>query len=270
MKVFDAHAHIYPAKIAEKAVESIGAFYTLHMSGSGTPEKLLEKGSAAGVTDYIVHSVATTPGHVTSINNFILGECEKHGEFHGFGTMHVDFEDKISECERVFAAGLKGMKLHPDIQRFALDDERMMPFYDYLRAVGKPVCFHCGDYRYDYSHPRRLKRLLHELPGLKVLAAHFGGWSVWDLAVEFLEDEDCYMDTSSSFAMLGPRRSKELVRHYGAGRLLWGTDFPMWDASEEMERLKALGLDDEEMQLILHKNAEKLLGLMPDGKEGIS
>ena len=42
--IADAHAHIFPGKIAEKAVGAIGAFYSIPMQHPGSPEALLESG----------------------------------------------------------------------------------------------------------------------------------------------------------------------------------------------------------------------------------
>ncbi len=259
MKIIDFHTHIYPEKIAEKAVESVGEFYGIGMDGKGTAKDLLKEGKESGVTDYVVHSVALTASRVEAINDYIASECKTHKEFHGFGTMHADFENKIEEIERARKMGLLGVKIHPDTQLFNMDDKRMFEFYDYLRQKDIPLLIHCGDYRYDYSHPRRLKKLLREFPGLTVIGAHFGGWSMCDLAYEFLADENCYVDTSSSFWMLGMKRAKELIRLYGAERVVFGSDFPMWSVSEELERFKSMELTDEENSLILYKNAEKIL-----------
>lgn len=261
MKIIDFHTHIYPEKIAARAVTSVGEFYNIDMTESGTAESLLEKGSACGVNGYVVHSVAVTASRVQSINDYIKLECDKHKEFYGFGTMHANFEDKIGEVERMVSMGLRGVKIHPDTQMFDMDDERMFELYDYLQQNKLPLLIHCGDYRYDYSHPKRLKRLMKEFPSLVAVGAHFGGWSVYDLAYEYLKDTNCYLDTSSSFMMLGTRRAKELIRLYGAERMLFGTDFPMWDTKSELENFFSMKLDDEENELILHKNAEKILGI---------
>ena len=48
IKVIDAHCHIYPEKIAAKAVEGIGNFYGLSMSENGTASDLLTRGGNAG------------------------------------------------------------------------------------------------------------------------------------------------------------------------------------------------------------------------------
>lgn len=260
MRIFDCHAHIYPERIAEKAVKGISSFYNIPMGGNGTSSALTQNGSAAGITDYIVHSVATTATSVEKINDFIHSEVLARKEFHGFGTIHQDYENKLSEAERIISMGLHGIKIHPDTQMFNMDDERMFELYDFMQ--GKlALLIHCGDYRYDYSHPRRLKRILREFPKLTVMGAHFGGWSVPDLALEYLENENCYLDTSSSIMYIGNRRAKELIRLYGSERIIFGSDFPMWKPSEELERLKSFNLSDAEYENIFCNNAKRILGI---------
>jgi predicted TIM-barrel fold metal-dependent hydrolase len=137
-----------------------------------------------------------------------------------------------------------------------------MEFYEMI-AGRWPLMLHCGDYRYDFSHPRRIKRILRSFPKLVVNAAHFGGWSIYDLAVEYLEDENCYLDVSSAAGWLGPRRTTELIRHYGAERILFGSDFPMWDPAEEVQRFWQNDLSETEQSLILWENAERYLAGRP-------
>lgn len=77
-KIVNAHCHIYPEKIADKAVRGIREFYDLDMSLNGKVDGLLEDGAKVGVTHYLVHSVATTPKQVKSINEFIAESVNKH------------------------------------------------------------------------------------------------------------------------------------------------------------------------------------------------
>ena len=69
--IIDSHAHIYPDKLARKAARSIGDFYDIDMDLDGTVDMLLKVGDEAGVDKFLVHSVATTPHQVRSINSFI-------------------------------------------------------------------------------------------------------------------------------------------------------------------------------------------------------
>ena len=80
MEIIDAHAHIYPDKIAEKASRAVGDFYGIPMEYVGTVEGLLNEGKKAGVSRFLVHSVATTPHQVHSINTFINEQKTIHPE----------------------------------------------------------------------------------------------------------------------------------------------------------------------------------------------
>jgi predicted TIM-barrel fold metal-dependent hydrolase len=258
--VVDFHTHIYPEKIAAKAVASIGEFYNVSMSMDGTVDTLLERGRRGGIGHFVVFSAAAIPGQVQAINNYIASVCGEHPEFTGYGTLHRDMENPQEEIERLIKLGLKGIKFHPDMQRFNIDDDRMMEIYAVLEGR-LPVIFHSGDYRYSYSHPSRLANVLDNFPKLCVIAAHFGGWSVFDIAYDYFYKRRCYFDVSSSLAFIGSRRAVELIRSYGTERFLFGSDYPMWDPSVCLDEFKSLDLTDMEREQILWKNAHTILGL---------
>lgn len=265
MEIIDFHAHIYPEKIAVNAIKGIRDFYSIKIDRSGTAEDLIKNGEENGVSRFLVQSVATVPHQVKSINRFIADECERHKNFIGFGTLHPDLENPQEDIEEILSLGLHGVKLHPDTQHFNIDDPKMFPIYDMLQGR-LPVLMHCGDYRYTYSHPKRMKRVLENFPKLTVVAAHFGGWSLWDLALEYLLDMNCYVDTSSSIMFLGQKRAKELIRLYGSDRVVFGTDYPMWTAKDSIEEIMSLGLRDDELEKIFSGNAKRIIG----GADGAS
>ena len=261
MPVVDVHVHIYPEKISERATQSIGRFYSIEMDAEdGKVARLQQSIAGSPITHCVVCSVAVKPQTVESINDFIAQEIAAHDNFIGLMAMHQDYADPEAEILRAKALGLCGIKLHPDTQEVNMDDERLMRVYEIAEREGLPLIIHCGDYRYDYSHPRRLKRILHEFPNLVVDGAHFGGWSLQDYALEFLEDERCFVDMSSSMHFLGPRRTRELVYAYGVDRVLFGSDFPMWEPADELATFTALGFTDAELEKLCWHNAERFLG----------
>ena len=261
MRVADVHVHIYPDKIAAKASQSVGDFYHVPMAENvGSVGRLMERIDATDIERCVVHSVAVRPGTVSSINDFIARTCQENPQLVGFMTLHQDTPDMEAEIERACAMGLKGIKLHPDTQGVNMDDERLMAAYAVAERRGLPMILHCGDYRYDFSHPRRLRRILHEFPNLVVNAAHFGGWSIYDLALEFLEHERCFLDVSSSMRYLGPRRTRELVEAYGYDRVMFGSDFPMWTPGDELDVFRSLGLGEAALERMCWHNAERFLG----------
>lgn len=264
--IIDAHAHIFPDKIAEKAVAGIGNFYnTLTMKLDGTAEGLLKSGGSAGVGKFLVHSVATVTEQVKSINDFISGCVKKYPDkFIGFAAMHPDFDDISSELDRAVSLGLVGIKLHPDFQRFNTDSVRAMKLYEEAAKRKLPVLIHMGDIRTDFSKPKRLVNVLERFPELDIIAAHFGGWSEWNSAADILGGRGyghLWTDCSSSLYAISPEHAKRLIDVYGADRVLFGTDYPMWTAEEELERFNKIPLTEREREMILHENAEKLLKL---------
>jgi len=259
--IIDSHCHIYPEKIAARAVAGTDNFYSENSVGAGTVADLIARGDAAGVDHFVVQSVATTPKQVRSINTFIAQEVAANPRLTGLGTLHPDSEDIAGDVEHLLSLGLRGVKLHPDIQQFKLDDYRCLKIYD--QCDGRlPLLVHTGDYRYDFSNPNRLMPILEIYPNLTIIGAHMGGWSIWDAASRQLAGiPNLYVDCSSSFHYLTPDTAREIIRRYGADHVLWGTDYPMWSPEDELQYFFALGLSDDEMRQILSENAKKLFGI---------
>ncbi len=259
--IIDAHCHIYPEKIAAKATESTDRFYDVHSAFDGSLKQLLDSGERAGVSKFLVQSVATTPHQVESINAFIAREVATHSDkLIGLGAMHPDSEDIQADVDRVLELGLRGIKMHPDIQGFALDDDRCMPFYERCAEKGLPVLIHTGDYRYDFSNPDRLLHVLKAFPKLTVIGAHFAGWSVWDEALEKLAAFDnLFVDSSSTLGfMKDEKKMKLLLEGWGEDKILFASDYPMWSAADEIRILESMQFSDSFYEKLFHLNAEKL------------
>lgn len=263
-KIINAHCHIYPEKIADKAVEGIRKFYDLDMSLNGKVSDLIKDGSKVGVTHYLIHSVATTPKQVKSINEFIAETVNAHSDlFTGFGTLHQDSDDIQGDFDYLIELGLKGVKLHPDFQQFPMDSQRAFKIGKVVSEGQVPMLVHCGDFRYNYSNPDQLKPFLEKFPDITFIGAHFAGWSIWKEATEKLAGiPNLYVDLSSSLYDLSPQAALDLIHAYGSDKVLWGTDYPMWDSVSEMEYFNKLDLTKKEKSQILYDNAAKILGLI--------
>ncbi|MBO4338558.1 MAG: amidohydrolase [Clostridia bacterium] len=262
--VIDAHCHVYPDKIAEKAARATDGFYDVHGFGDGTVSMLMREGKKAGIDRFIVQSVATTPKQVSSINRFIASEVEKSGGvLTGLGTLHPDSDDMERDVEEILSLGLHGVKLHPDIQGFKIDDYRCLKIYELCEKHHLPILMHTGDSRYDNSNPNRLMPILEIYTDLIIIGAHFGGWSIWEEASKLLHGiPNLYVDCSSSFAWLPDDGVvKEIFARYGTDRVLFGTDYPMWSPKTEIDRFLSLGFSDEDKRKILSENAMKVFNI---------
>lgn len=261
--IIDTHAHIFPDAIAEKAARSISNFYGIPMAADGRLSTLLRIEKAAGVDRVLICSAATTAGQTAHINDYTAQTVAQHpGFLYGMGAMHQDTLDKGSEVERIRSLGLKGVKIHPDIQGVAMNDRRFDELYEALSQLDMPLLCHTGDSRYHNSNPPEFLDVLNRFPRLKVIGAHLGCWSNWAQGVDLLKGRDqVWVDCSSSLYALSPDQARHIIRDYGADRVLFGSDYPMWDAGEERKRLDALGLTPDEMDQILGLNAQALLGI---------
>lgn len=263
IEVIDAHCHIYPEKIAARAVEGTDKFYGTKACHSGTAAGVLSVLEKGRIDRALVHSVATTPKQVQSINAFIAREVEQFPHrFFGFGTLHPSSSDQKGDLEHLLELGLRGVKLHPDIQAFPMDSAEALEICRLCAERNVPLLIHTGDHRFDFSNPNRLLPVLKEFPNLTVIGAHLGGWSVWEEACDKMASmPNLFVDCSSTFPFYPPEKAKELILRWGTDRVLFGSDYPMWDPEKELDTLLSLDLGEEALRQILSGNAKKLFSL---------
>ena len=234
----------------------------MHLDGS--LKTLTEENNKAGIVCSVIFSTATAIKQVSSIHSFIQQiQDSSDGRFIGFGTLHPSMtENEIeAEIENIISLGLHGIKLHPDFQKISADSKAV---YSMARAAAGrlPILIHAGDYRYSFSHPEQIRKLALAFPDLTLIAAHFGGWSEWHKSPDALAGlPNVYVDTSSSLDFISTEKAVELIHQFGADHVLFGTDYPMWGAQEELSRFSRLNLTEDERKKILYGNAASLLSL---------
>lgn len=160
--------------------------------------------------------------------------------------------------------GLRGFKMHPEYQEFSPEESRMAPIYDAAVAAGMPILFHSGhDIGFETVRgtPEAWERVLDAWPGLTMILAHMGGFRMWEQTLAHLAGRDVYLDTAYTLGHLADEAFVDLVRTHGAERVLFGTDDPWTDPAEEIARLRALDLTEDELDAILGGNAARLLGI---------
>lgn len=258
MKIIDFHAHIFPDKIAHLAVQNLEQHYKFSWYGKGTLEDMRRETEGSGFYRSVVFSTPTKPSQVVVNNDFLLSITDE--KFIVFGSVHPDYEYAEEEIERLKKAGIRGFKFHPDFQRFNIDDDKAIRLYEKIGGE-YPIVLHTGDKELKFSAPERLARVLEKLPEHKFVAAHMGGYSVWETEANCLVGKNVWFDTSSTMHEVTRERMTEMIKAHGAHRVLFGTDYPAVSVKEEAEKVMSLDLTDEEKKLIMYKNAEELLGM---------
>ncbi len=260
IRIIDAHTHVFPDKIAVKASESIGRFYDIPMNRDGRIDTLVQLSTNCCIERSVIFSTATRADQVQAINTFIADTVRQNPRFIGLGTMHpgLSLQAIRDEVRRLLSLGLKGIKLHPDFQSLYFDAEDMMPIYEQVLENGLCLVVHAGDHRHPYSHPARIAAVARRYPALPIVAAHMGGWSQWTIGHQLLEPlSNVLVDTSSTMRFIPVEEMMRLIGVFGTDRILFGSDYPMWDPSDELDRFLALPLGESERKAILYDNAAR-------------
>ena len=259
-EVIDMHAHVYPDKIARKAAAGTDTFYGTTAAHDGTVLQFVSAMKEAGIDRAVIHSVATTYKQVESVNRFIAETAAQDpAHLTGLGTLHMDSPDLRKDVEEIVAAGLHGVKLHPDIQGFQVDSKWSEEVYSLMEEFDLPILLHTGDRRYDNSNPDRMRPMVEKYQNVTFIGAHFGGWSMWEEASRLLAGlPNFYVDCSSSFPYVSPEGAEKMIRLYGADHVMFGTDYPMWSPKDVLNTFMKLNLSDAEKRMILSENAKQI------------
>jgi predicted TIM-barrel fold metal-dependent hydrolase len=260
--VIDIHTHAWPDKVSLKAKESLEAHYDVKFCGDPTVKTLLSFMDRNSVDTSVICAVASRPEQVKSINNWLFELNEPRIKY--FCALHPDYPQWKEELIRIKQHS-PGIKLQPSFQDFFVDDEKAFPVYEEVEKLGLCLLFHSGDELSPQmivrATPQRLWNVRKRFPGLKMIAAHFGGFRQWEEVRKYLLGKDIYLDTSAFFGYLPDREALELIRSHPAERILFGTDFPIRDQRIDLEYLDKLGIAGEIKEKILSGNARRLLGI---------
>lgn len=262
--IIDFHTHVFPDKIAPRAIEKLSdASGGLTPYTDGTADGLAERMKESGVDLSVVLSIATNAHQQHSVNDFAAA-LDARKEFVAFGSVHPTAPDALEELDRIASLGLRGVKLHPDYQGFAVDDDKMIPIYKKISSLGLITVFHAGvDYGFAPPYgatPDKMKRALRYFD-TPVVAAHFGGVDSYADVLSHLAGENVYFDTSMGYGMMPKYYALKIIEKHGVDRLLFGTDSPWHTAEMERRLLSSLSLTEEELSRIYSGNAKRLLHL---------
>jgi len=262
-KIIDIHTHIFPDDLAARAVKQLTGNSGETAFTDGTAGGLLDSMKRNGIAWSVTQPVSTKGAQTPSVNSFAINL--KRPGLINFGTLHPDYPDYAGEIRRLSAAGIKGVKFHPDYQKCYADEERMFPVYEAMAEAGLIALFHAGvdiglgpPY---HGNPDRIARVLDRVPKLTVVAAHFGGFQMWDDVDRHLVGRNLYLESSYTLAFLAADRFVDMARRHGIDRVMFGTDSPWADQGEEIRLMEKTGLSDAELDAVFHDNAARLLGL---------
>jgi aminocarboxymuconate-semialdehyde decarboxylase len=224
--------------------------------------------------------------------------ARKPDRLKGFGTVPMpDGNEAAKELERcVRELGFKGVQILTNVNGEELSEEKFAPFWRKAEELGVLVVIHPNGFtdagrlsRFYFNNvignPLETSIAVHYLifdgvlerhPKLKILAVHGGGY----LASYAGRIDHAWGARSDSHGTLPqppttylqrlyfdsivftPHQLQELVRLYGVGHVVMGTDYPFDMADyDPVGHVAACGFDAATMAAICGGNAKALLGL---------
>ena len=276
----DAHVKAFPESVRQRRDDYLGRDLTFR-SMYGRPEaklggldELLDSMDRNGVDRACLVSIGwSAHEHCVEINDFILEAAAAHpARIVPFCVVNpLAGRAAAREVERCARLGARGVgELHPDTQGFDLADRRALePVMDAAREHGLPVLTHASEpvgHLYPGKGTQRPETLLafaKNFPGAPIVMAHWGGGlPFYALMPEVREAlADVYFDTAATPFLYDARVFEAVAGLVGAGRILFGSDFPLLPQERVLNQLEEAALSAEEKAAIGGGNAARLLGL---------
>jgi predicted TIM-barrel fold metal-dependent hydrolase len=261
--VIDFHTHIFPDFLAPKAIYKLTSnidniYPPVH---DGTAAGQLKNMGDWGIDTSVVLPIVTKPTQVKTLNEWSAGVCSDR--LIGFGGIYPHSDSYKSDIDFVVGLGLRGLKFHAEYQDFLVDDIKMLRIYDYAFSKGLIILHHGG---FDpgflppfKSSPKQFANILKEMRGGVLIVAHLGGHDQWDDVERYLVGTDIYLDTSMGLEFYPTEQFLSIVKNHGADKILFGSDAPWSNAKTEIEHIRSLPLESQEIDAILGENAKKIL-----------
>ncbi|MBQ8389345.1 MAG: amidohydrolase family protein [Clostridia bacterium] len=266
--IIDFHTHVFPDKIAAGAIASLEERAKLKAGTDGTVNGLLASMDISGVDISVVLPVVTSVRQFDSINRFAAENQSKRLVF--FGGIHPDCDNPEEKIDALSRAGFIGIKLHPDYQGTFITDKKYIRIIRAALERGMYITIHAGvDIGLPepvHCPPELSAKMLEAVKDLNtgephIILAHMGGYAMSDAVLEHLCGKNVLFDTGFNIDREDREVMKKIINTHGAENILFATDSPWNTPSSCLDALEKLDLTSEQRDLILFKNALRIINV---------
>lgn len=229
IKKIDAHIHILPDEIHEANPDSedVWVYADFHKYRAMMDSHGIEKAVIMPLNDPWLMSMEFTIDAVHK-NIYEMKRCYP-GRFYTFAdidTRNTSAESLKAIRKAITEYKLDGIKIHPNNTGVDLDSAYNQPIFAYAQEHKIPVAIHSyPNTTDDRSAAHRIVNVLNAYPDLTVIVSHMGAYQ-W----EQLLPTRAYVDISAILPdyvrTYGIAKTNEILRKFGADRLLFATDYP--------------------------------------------
>lgn len=269
IKKIDAHIHILPDDVHEANPESedVWVHADLHKYSTMMDSHGIEKAVIMPLNDPWLMSMEFTIDAVHK-NLYEMKQCYP-GKFYAFAdidTRNASAESVEAIRKAIVEYGLDGIKIHPNNTGIDLDSSYNQPIFAYAQEHKIPVAIHSyPNTENDRSATQQIVNMLNAYPDLTVIVSHMGAYQ-W----EQLLSARCFVDISAILPdyvrTYGIAKTNEILRKFGADRLVFATDYPdsrilkpdeIYDSYFEI--LNQIDFTGEEAEKIAYSNIFEIL-----------
>lgn len=161
------------------------------------------------------------------------------GRFVPFASVHPRDSGWRTKLAAFAARGARGLKLHPEMMRFAPDDPEAMQIYAECERLGLPVIFHAGRSGIEPESIRPYALIRHYVPAIaayprvQFLLGHAGARDVDDALAAAQQYPNVWLE----IACQGATQLGTLLNTIGPERLLFGSDWPFYPLAATLAKV---------------------------------
>ncbi|HHW89573.1 MAG TPA: amidohydrolase family protein [Clostridiales bacterium] len=260
--IIDFHTHCIVDDLYAKTLAQISREKKVYPSFDGSINGLIRSMQNAGIDRSVVVNYAAEAITTIKVNSFAI-KCASYQELIPFGSIHPDFKDYKSEIDRLVQNNIRGLKFHPHLQSFAIDDPKMMKLYEYALSKDMALLFHMGknqqDLNCDNASPKHLRALIDAFNTPKIIAAHMGGQEYKKEFEKYILGKTVSFETSCAFTQMKPEEIEFILNNHNNEYILFGTDSPWAHQSDELLQYYSFNIPINILEMILGDNAKRLL-----------
>ena len=268
IRKIDAHVHILPDCVHEANPDSedVWVYADLHKYQKMMDTLGIEKAVIMPFNDPWLMSMEFT---IDAVHKNLYDMKQRYpGKFYAFADIDTrnTFAESVDAIRKgIEEYGLNGIKIHPNNTGLDLDSDYNQPIFAYAQEHGIPVAIHSyPSTPDDRSAVHRIVKMLDNYPELTVIVSHMGAHQ-W----EQLLPTRAYVDFSAILPdyvrTYGIAKTNEILRSFGADRLIFATDYPDSRSlhPDEIYRsyfdiLNQMDFREEEAEKIAYKNFEHI------------
>jgi predicted TIM-barrel fold metal-dependent hydrolase len=181
-------------------------------------------------------------------------------QFYGYCSVHPHYlEASLKEMDyTVRELGFVGIgEVCPHVLDFEMDSDEVRAIIEKAIELDVPLNLHSSE----PPHFLGIAKLAREYPQARISMAHFGGFRFWRDGITAIKHCDNVWADCSAWVLFTMGAFEHTVKTLGAGRVLFGTDFPLCELDMAVYKIRNSGLSEREVDRIGFENAVELFNL---------